>query len=185
MNVRLSILLAALFLIIGGSVIVSRLLSTPESRLQEPKIWSVAMEDIVHISATHGEETVSYARNGDQWVIEDGNDTPVYIDKWAGTTLLLSGPRAARVISQTVSNLADYGLDKPSAIIVVQERGGQSFEFHLGIKTPDERNQYATLVGNPRLFTLASEWGDVVTGLATEPPYPPEEGEQEESASAG
>lgn len=133
------------------------------------------MEDIIHISATHNEETVQYGIKDDQWVILDGNDTPVDIDKWAGTTLLLSGPRAARVISQTITDLSAYGLANPSAIVVVEERGGQTFEFHLGIKTPDERNQYARLVGNPRLFTLASEWGDVVTELAIEPPYPPDE----------
>ena len=178
MNVRFSILLVVLFLLIAGSVTVSRLLSTTEPKEQQPWLWKVNFEEIVHISVTHEDETVSYARKSDiQWVIEDGNDTPVFLDKFGGTTVLLSGPRANRVISESITDPASYGLDKPETVIQVQERGGQVIEVHLGTKTPDGQNQYSRLVGTERLFTVAAVWGDVITKLATEPPYPPEEEE--------
>ncbi len=183
MNVRFSIFLVVLFLLIAGSVTVTRILTIPEPQEKQPLLWKVNFEEIVHISVIHEDETVSYAlKDEDQWVIEDGNDTPVYLDKWGGTTVLLSGPRASRVISESITDPASYGLEKPNTVIQVRERGGQLFEVHLGTKTPDGQNQYSRLVGTKSLFTVASLWGDVIVKLVTEPPYPPEEGEEETTA---
>ena len=61
--------------------------------------------------------------------------------------------------------------DAASTIIRHVGRGGGSVEVHLGIPTPDEGFQYARLVGNPKLFTVPAIWAEVVTRLATDPPY--------------
>ena len=46
-----------------------------------------------------------------------------------------------------------------------------TYEFHMGITTPDNENQYVRLVGSPKLFTVTEIWAQVINKLALEPPY--------------
>jgi len=95
----------------------------------------------------------------------------VFQEKWSGTPLLLSGPQVSRVVALSIDNPATYGLDPPATVVKVTERSGITFEFHMGDTTPDGENQYAALIGDPKLFTLPQIWAEVINRLATEPPY--------------
>ncbi len=173
MNVRLTILLVVVLAIIGGSVAIAQSLRTKEPKTQEPWMYKVNEQDIASISVIHKDEQVDYALEGDHWVIKDGNDSQVFIDKWSGTTLLLSGPRSARFLADQVDDPARYGLDSPQTRVTLVDKSGYPLGFYLGDPTPDGQNWYAGVVGSPRLFTVASVWGEVVSRLASEPPYMP------------
>ena len=54
---------------------------------------------------------------------------------------------------------------------IVDERGPAP-EAHLGRETPDGQNQYARLVGSPKLFSVPQIWARVVNRLVFQPPYP-------------
>ena len=45
---------------------------------RKPWLWKIELEDIQRIDITHSDTSISYKRDGRTWVIEDGNDTPVY-----------------------------------------------------------------------------------------------------------
>ena len=173
MNVRLSILLVVVLVLIGGAVFITRELSTKERVEVAPWLFQVNIEDISSISVNHNGTVMGYALVDGQWVIKDGNDTPVFLQKWAGTTLLLSGPRSTRGLPDPIDDPAKYGLDSPQTKVELIDRVGVPLIFHLGDVTPEGRNWYARLVGSDRLFIVASEWGEVISKLATEPPYPP------------
>ena len=96
---------------------------------------------------------------------------PVFQQRWGGTPLLLSGPRVTRPLSETIDNPAEFGLEPPETSVKIFDRTGNEVEFHLGIATPDNQNQYARLVGDDTLFTVAIEWAQVVNRLAIEPPF--------------
>lgn len=174
MNLRLSILLVAILVIFGGTFLVVRLTSSGSGVTDEPWMFRIDESALVRITVSSGGQTVEYARKpgGSTWYIQQDPEVPVFLDKWSGTPLLVSGPRVNRVLGATIDDPAVYGLDPPETAVTVVQRGGQSFEFHLGIKTPDEANQYARLVGDPQLFTVPEIWGFVITRLALEPPYP-------------
>ena len=181
MNVRLSILLVVVLILIGGTVGITQVLSTKEPREQEAWFFKLNPEDIKQISVTHNDERVDYAYEGDQWVIKDGEDTPVFLEAWAGTTLLLSGPRSSRGLDIEIYDPAEYGFDPPQTEVQIVDKSGFPLKFELGDPTPDGENWYARLEGPTRLFTIASSWCEVISRLATEPPYPPSpEGEGEE-----
>ena len=185
MNVRFSILLIVVLALIGGTVFITRELSSKERREPQPWLFKLNLDDISHISVSHQDKRVDYALKGGQWVIEDGNDTPVFTDRWAGTTLLLSGPRSSRALADHIDDAAKYGLDPPRTKVEILDKTGLPLEFHLGDPTPDGDNWYARVAGSDRLFTVASVYGKVVARLATEPPYPPTpEPEDAEEASA-
>lgn len=174
MNLRLSILLVAVLIVFGGTFLVVRLTSSGPKNIDEPWMYRIDENVLINIKVSSGDNTVEYSRDpaGTTWYIQEEREVPVFLEKWSGTPLLLSGPRVNRVLAETIDAPASYGLDPPETSVTVVQRGGESFEFHMGFKTPDEKNQYARLVGNPRLFTVPQIWGFVITRLALEPPYP-------------
>lgn len=185
MNVRLTILLLLVLVLIGGSVAITQQLTSKEPRAVETWLYRIDSEDIAVISVTYRGEHMEYARTGDDtWVIKDGNDTPVFIDKWAGTPYLLGGPRSSRELDTLIDDPAKYGLEEPQTTIILIDRNGFPLEFHLGDTTPDGQNWYARLAGGDRLFTVVSAWTEVVSKLATEPPYPPAETSDEQLPDA-
>ena len=174
MNLRLSILLVAVLLLFGGTFLVVRFTGSQERTPDEPWLFRIDDAAINHIVVTHNDQTVNYEKKqgSSKWFILEGAELPVNNHKWAGTSLLLSGPRVNRVLSDSIDDPASYGLDPPETSVKVTEPSGQGFEFHLGFSTPDESNTYARLAGFPQLFTVPKIWADVISRLATEPPYP-------------
>ena len=172
MNFRFTMLLLAVLVVGGGIFAIFQSGRSSEPEPLEPWLWKTAVEDLRRISVTHDGQSQSFRQDEEQWVIEDGNDTPVFQERWGGITLLLSGPRGDRTLSATIDDPAKYGLDLPQTIIQVTERSGQLIEVQLGDPTPDEENQYIRLADGS-LSTIAKPWADVVTGLVTRPPYAP------------
>ena len=178
MNVRLTILLVLVLGLIGGTVWATQALRPKEPKDEPPWLFRMDFDQITHISVTHLDKSMEYAkvRTGDttHWVIKDGNDTPVFVDKWSGTTLLLSGPRTSPAVKDVViTDPADYGLDSPQTKVRIVDKAGVPLTFHLGDVTPDGDNWYAQLIGTDQLFTVVSIWGEVISRLASEPPYAP------------
>ena len=173
MNVRLSLLLIVVLALIGGSVFITRELSTKEPKKFEPWLFKLDTDDIIAISVDYQGSHMGYARQEEGWVIKDGADTPVFNDKWAGTPLLLSGPRVQRALLEQTEDLTLYGLDSPQTEVRIETRSGITTELELGDPTPDGSNWYVKLKDTNQLFTLPSIWAEVVSKLAIEPPYAP------------
>ena len=160
--------------IVGGTFLVVEATKTRTANPDQPWMYRIDDDGLSHIAVTYDGKRVDYGRRpgGFTWYIQEDPEVPVFNPKWAGTPLLLSGPRVNRVLDATVDNPESYGLAPPQTIVEVTERGGQKFEFHLGHLTPDQKNQYAQLVGNPTLFSVTALWGNVINGLVSDPPYP-------------
>ncbi|PKB79731.1 MAG: hypothetical protein BZY88_11780 [SAR202 cluster bacterium Io17-Chloro-G9] len=174
MNLRLSILLVSVLVIAGGGFFMVRANQPRTANPDQPWMYRIDDSVIVHIAVTNAGERIDYDRKpgSTTWYIQEDPEVPVFSDKWSGTPLLLSGPRVNRVLGATIDDPASYGLEPPETTVTVTQRGGHTFEFHLGSNTPDNLNQYARLVGTPTLFTVPSIWGDVINNLVSKPPYP-------------
>lgn len=183
MNVRLTILLLVVLAVIGGAVgVVFGLQDKRELEEEPPWLFKIDPTAIAHISVTHMGTTVDYQDTADGWVIKDGDDTPVDNERWPGTPLLLSGPRTAPdVVAHTITDPAEYGLAEPQTEVTVTDVAGTKVSFILGDPTPDGEKWYATLAGDDRLYTVAAIWCEVISNLAIDPPYPPEEPEEGET----
>ena len=176
MNIRLTILLVFVLAIFATLALYFKpweQTSTPED---QPWLYRIDDDSIVHVEVTHLGQTVVYDKDlgRGKWFIVDGDQrAEVYQDKWAGTPLLLSGPKVNRVLSETIENPVQYGLEPPESIIQVTEETGLVYEFWLGNVTPDGGYNYTSLVGDPKLFTVPEIWAQVVNRLVNEPPYIP------------
>ena len=177
MNIRLTFLLVAVLLLFGGSFAVVTLTRSPEPKDDQDWLWRVDDNSIVHIEVTYQGEKVVYDKKpgSTNWFILEGDrEVRVFQPKWSGTPLLLSGPKVNRTLVEEIVDPAQYGLDpaSPETRVRITERTGRSYEFHQGFVTPDGKNQYARLVGSPRLFVVPQIWGMVINRLAYQPPYP-------------
>ena len=180
MNLRLSILLVVVLLIFGGTYLVIRFTDSNEPDTSRTWLYRIDEGSIVEMEVAYQGKAVRYFRNlaSLDWYIagdseagpERGVDIPVYQQRWGGTPLLLSGPRVTRPLSDTIDNPAEFGLEPPETAVKVVDRLGNKVEFHMGIPTPDNKNQYARLVGDDSLFTVPIEWAQVVNRLAIDPP---------------
>ena len=175
MNIRLTILLVIVLLLFGGTFAGVYLTRDPEPRQDQAWLWRVEDDSLVRITVTFEGDTVDYQKKpgGIRWfIVEDDGQRQVYQDKWSGTPLLLSGPRVNRTLSDEMEDASQYGLDPPITVVRLEERTGRTYEAHLGEVTPDGENQYARLVGSPKLFIVPQIWARVVNRLVFQPPYP-------------
>ena len=173
MNLRLSILLVAVLLIFGGTVLVLQLRDSKSPPDNRPWLYQINDSSIVHIGVSHQGETVNFDRKPGtrNWYIRGDPEIPVFLEKWAGMPLLFSGPKVSRSLNDTIDNPSSFGLEPPVTRATVTDLGGNTYEFHLGDLTPDTEFQYARLVGDSTLFTVPAAWSRVVNRLATAPPY--------------
>ena len=164
MNLRLSILLVVILLIFGGTFLSLRVTDNNAPDTSRPWRYRIDEGDIGAMEFTHQGEEIAYFRSPaslDWYIAGDGEevpDIPVFHQKWGGTPLLMSGPRVTRPLADTIVDPASFGLDPPETAVKVFDRYGNIIEFHLGMPTPDNVNQYARLVGEDALFTVPIEW---------------------------
>jgi len=127
--------------------------------------------DVISIKTETVEQSFSY-RDGDGWYFTGEQQPQVDTARWGGVTLVLSGPRARRVLTENLDDLATYGLETPSTVLELTLRGNRSLKMNLGNLTPDGSGYYANQEGDNNLYVIESVWGKVLRRLAFEPPYP-------------
>ncbi len=172
MNLRLTILVVIVLLLFGGAFLILRFTGSEPRPQQEPWMYHMDEGTISYISVAHDGQFAEFQRppGSTTWYVLGDPDVPVFIRKWSGSALLLSGPRVNRVLAPS-TDLAKYGLDPPGSVVTVSDVSGSTIEFHMGNPTPDGDNQYARLAQGADLFTVPEPWAKVVNRLALEPPY--------------
>ena len=137
MNLRLSILLVMVLIIFGGTFAAIRFTGSDDRPDPEPWLYSIAAEDIVKVSVDYQDNAATYERTpgSPDWTILGEPDIPVFLPKWRGITLLLSGPRVTDVLADTIRDPAEFGLEPPVTRVTVTVRDGNAIEFHLGDPT--------------------------------------------------
>lgn len=169
MNFRISFILIILVAVVGGYVLIFELNRRPDKEPEPPYFYDVEITDIGGITISLKDTQQSFIKAGNKWVFEDSG-SPVDPARWSGIPLLLTGPRAARVLKNTLEDPQEYGLDPPETHITVTLEDGRAINVILGYKTPDGLSHYAQVVGFAQLYLVSSTWGDVINRIATEPP---------------
>ncbi|MQF48977.1 DUF4340 domain-containing protein [SAR202 cluster bacterium AC-647-N09_OGT_505m] len=173
MSIRTSIILVVTLVMVAGYVFFIQIERPTEDQDTAPWFYNVDMSDMTQISITdREEEAVFFLGEDNHWHIDDPEGLPVGQDLWGGVNLILSGPKSRRLLDVQPTDLEPYGLESPLVKIDVKLRDGRTLPVRLGFLTPNQVNVYAKIEGFPQIFTLYSGWGDVLTRLITQPPYP-------------
>jgi hypothetical protein len=175
-NFRLTIILAIVLLIIGGIVFLAqkdRGNSGSTTKEDRPFVYKVEADKIARVSIETGERKVAFIRTASGWTFDDAEQTPVDQNRFGGMQYLLAGPRADRVLENEMGDPSKYGFDKALALVTITDKSGNSFLLKFGDYNADRQAQFVSLGGVEDVYLIHSSWTEVVTRLATEPPYIP------------
>ena len=138
------------------------------------RLYAVAQDDIASVTVRTADGEAAFRRSADgSWAFDADPPLPVNPDRWGGVTLLLSGPEVERfLVAADAGGAGEFGLDAPSASVRVGLADGSAVTARLGDRTPDGRNIYAQVDGRDAVALVNAPWGDAVTRLASDPPFP-------------
>lgn len=177
MNIRTTFILLAALILVAGYLLLE---DSPGSEdavgvgQDAPWFYTTSMDDIERIAVAAGSQEAAFIYQGvSGWFFAEPQGPPVDIARWGGITLLLGGPQTKRVVRDTVDDPSLFGLDDPSITIDVSLTGDRSFKLLLGATTPDGTYHYAQREGDDSLYLVDALWGQVISGLAINPPFPP------------
>lgn len=123
-----------------------------------PKILALNQADITGIAIRKkgGEELTLAKNDAGKWQITVPKQLPADQDAVSSLLSTLSSLNSDRLIEEKAANLAQYGLAQPSFELDVTEKGKKTDKLLIGDDTPSSSAAYAAVVGDPRVFTLAS-----------------------------
>ena len=176
MNLRItfSAVIVLSFVAVIATFIVESDIGAGESGPDLPFFYTLEPSDIrqIKISTEFGRVDFSIQQESRVWYFDDLDGIPVSHNRFGGMTFLLGGPKIQRVIQDDVEDDAVFGLENPGLVVDLTLRDGSSIAMELGDLTPDGNGQYSRMVGFPQMVLVDSSWGQVMTRLVAEPPYP-------------
>jgi len=181
MNIRLTILLVVLVVIIGTLVSITQVLRNTSETESIGRLYSITHNDILNVSLERKDATVKFSKQDNHWIIvgdSGADDVNVDEDRWSGIVFLLSSPAIEKPVSRPQGEeleLGEFGLDPPVTKIKISNADTLVLEIHLGDSTPSRDGFYVKLAEKKNTYVINSSWADVITRLVTQPPYPLEE----------
>jgi hypothetical protein len=121
-------------------------------------VWSdLDASQIDSIVISSGTSNFVLRKDGDTWKDPAKPDDPIDAAKVEETLAALAGLKAERFAADAGANLALYGLEKPSRVIVVTQKGGGSKTLQLGGPegTSGGKRVYGKLPDQDAVFVLS------------------------------
>ncbi len=176
MNLRItfSAVIVLAFIAVIATFVVQSDTGEEQSGPDLPFFYTLAPDDIRHIKINTdlGETDFTLVPDQRVWYFDDPAGIPVSHDRFGGMTFLLGGPKIQRLLQDEVEDEAIFGLENPDLVVDLGLRDGSSIAMELGDLTPDGEGQYARMVGFPQMVLVDSSWGQVISRLVAEPPFP-------------
>ncbi len=180
MNIRTTFVMVMFLSVIAGFFLLADFRGDAASEPSAPWFYTANMEDIRRITFTTPSGSIGfYQQTGEgadpTWRFNDEFGMPLDLGRWGGITLLLSGPQSRRALIRDLKeeDRTRYGVDKPQLSVDVRLTGEREVKVHLGDRTPDNLNYYITQEDNPGLYLIDGTWGEVLSKISNDPPYPP------------
>ena len=123
-----------------------------------PVILKVNAADVTQLTVKQKQSDPVTLQKADagKWQITQPKPYRADQETVAGMLSTLSGLSADRVVEDKASNLKQYGLDPAAAELDIIGKGQGTRQLLLGDDTPTGGDVYASLAGDPRVFTVSS-----------------------------
>lgn len=140
-----------------------------------PDLWSAPMDDLVAVTIAlpaSGKRGAWVRGAGGDWYGAGADRRKVDSQRWGGVSLLLSGPKAERLIAAaaTPEQLASYGLLRPRMTIDLVFEGDRRIHVDVGDPTPGGAAAYVRRAGSADVYTVHETWFAVLERLVVDPP---------------
>lgn len=145
----------------------------------EPRhfVWDVKSEELAKMAISlpkHGKNEAWVKHEDRYWYFDEPEGPKVDMKRWGGgIPLLLSGPKAERMITDNASQkqLEIFGLIAPRMMIDLTLENSKIIQINVGDSTPDAQSFYIRLSHAKEIFTIHETWYHVLERLVLEPPY--------------
>ena len=123
-----------------------------------PKILTLSDADITQlvVKKKGAEDVVLQRDKSNKWEITAPKPYPADQDAAAQLATSASNISADAVVEPKASDLAPFGLASPSLELDITGKNGKVNKFSVGDGTPTNNGDYASLSGDPRVFTVGS-----------------------------
>lgn len=148
-------------------------------------VWLLEMEELKHIKIElpHLDKRESFLKHEDrQFYFDDPPGPRADPKRWGGgIPLILSGPGAERPIAKDASEeqLAVFGFTQPLMKLTLTTDDDEVVEVEVGDAVPDGHAYYIRLADSNDVFIVDGTWYEVLERIVLEPPYIPEEDEED------
>ncbi|HEX3179191.1 MAG TPA: DUF4340 domain-containing protein [Methylomirabilota bacterium] len=168
MRWKTSALLAVLLVALGGFYYIYEIRGEADrerAASRKGRVFTAEPADVTTFQLKRPDDTVTLSRDGDAWRLT----SPITARGNRGTiddtlTTILTA-KIDREIEAKPASLADFGLDRPAAQVMLTLKDGKQLALDLGAKSPTGVWVYAREEGKPAVFAL----GDSVLRDATRP----------------
>jgi Domain of unknown function (DUF4340) len=158
MRWQTSAVLAILLVAVGGFYYFYEVRGAPERERAESRkgrVFDAEPADVTAVELKRPDDTVALKRDGDVWRVT----APVAARGNRGTidetlTTILTA-KMDREIDAKPASLADFGLEKPAAQVLLTLKDGKQVGIDLGAKSPTGVWVYAREHGKPAVFVLS------------------------------
>jgi hypothetical protein len=123
-----------------------------------PKVLTIAEDQFKSISLkkTAGDTTVVQKSAAGKWEIAQPKPLPADQDSVASLVSTLSALTSDRLIEESTTDLAQYGLASPALEVVVTKKDGKTEDLLVGDDTPTGGSTFVKLKNDPRIFSVSS-----------------------------
>lgn len=158
MRWQTSAMLAVLLILVGGFYYFYEVRGAPDRERAESRkgrVFSAEPADVTALELKRPDDTVALKRDGDAWRVT----APIAARGNRGTidetlTTILTA-KMDREIDAKPASLADFGLEKPAAQVLLTLKDGKQVGIDLGAKSPTGVWVYAREHGKPAVFVLS------------------------------
>lgn len=132
---------------------------------RQGRLWTVEASDVTEADLTRGAETVKVRREGGGWQITEPVQARGDRGRIDDALVTLTTARSDREIAAAPGDVAEFGLDKPAAVVSLRLKDGRTLGLALGAKSPTGAWVYAREAQKPAVVALSES----VLGAATRP----------------
>lgn len=175
MSFRLTGILVLVLAVLGGVVWFTEFRdkgsATPATAdKQRPDILKFDDQAAQRLEVTRADQKVSAERteSGD-WTLQPSGEPGDRL-RISSVLLRLAALQANRKIADAPTDLAQYGLDKPSLTVAVTLKDGTAYSLLMGGKAPSDSSTYVQAGGDPAVYLIPNTLVSDVDRLVTDPP---------------
>lgn len=129
--------------------------TTDSEETDEETVLAVPSDTITGFSFVVGKNTYSFLKNDDTWNYSGDPNFPADADKIENLLSAFSEVSASRVLTD-VSDLAQYGLEKPANTIHLTDSEGGEYVLHIGNLNSSTGDYYAYTSDEKTVYTIDS-----------------------------
>ncbi len=125
------------------------------------QLLSVDPAHIVQISIENEADTYAFLKDDEHWFLKDAPSIAVNESRVESLSFSAATLSANACITENAAQLADYGLDKPLALITLLLDSGESVSFKIGNLTPAGDGYYGSVGDSTAVYTLPISTGSL------------------------